>query len=64
MVVAQFQARENAPTAVEKRLSIVSNAAGQEKDLWDFTSTNASNALGWESAVVLSAAVQAFFEAN
>jgi hypothetical protein len=48
--------------AAEKRLSIVLDAAGQEKDSWDFTSTNARNALARESALVLSAAAPVSFK--
>jgi hypothetical protein len=43
----------NAPAAAEKRLSLVLNARGQEKDLRDFSPKNARNALGRESALVL-----------
>jgi hypothetical protein len=52
----------NAPAAAEKRPSIVSNVAGQEKDLRDFTSTNARNALGQDGALALSAAARASFK--
>jgi hypothetical protein len=48
--------------AAEKRLSIVLNATGQEKDLRDSTSTNARNALGRESAFAQPAAAQASFK--
>jgi hypothetical protein len=52
----------NAPAAAEKRLSLVLNARGQEKDLRDFSPKNARNALGRESALVPSVAAPASFK--
>jgi hypothetical protein len=43
-----------------KRLSIVLNAMGQESGLWDLISATAKSAPERESALVLSAAGQAF----
>ena len=50
----------NALIAIAKRLSSVLNAMGQESSLRDFTSATAKNAPERESALVLSAAGQAF----
>ena len=52
----------NAPAAAEKRLSLVLNARGQEKDLRDFSPKNARNALGRESALVPSVVAPASFK--
>jgi hypothetical protein len=50
----------NVLIAMAKRESIALNAMGQESGLWDFTLTTAKNAVGRESALVLSATGQAF----
>ena len=50
----------NVLIAMAKRRSFVLNAMGQESGLWDFTPTTAKNAVGWESALVLSAMGQVF----
>jgi hypothetical protein len=51
----------NALIAMAKRLSIVSNAMGQESGLWDFIPATAKYAPERESTLVLSAAGQAPF---
>jgi hypothetical protein len=51
----------NALIAMAKRLSVVLNAMGQERGLWDFTPATAKNAQERESILALSAAGQALF---
>jgi hypothetical protein len=51
----------NALIAMAKKLSVVLNAMGQERGLWDFTPATAKNAQERESTLVLFAAGQALF---
>jgi len=48
----------NAPIAMAKRLSVASNAIGQESGLWDFTPVTVKNAQERENTLVLCAAGQ------